>query len=105
MGKWWSKNDEYDLKDHKVYEEGSFVIYECTRGFIVHNRNKEFKNGHTHLRHFKAAKEAIKYVTNKRIPKDTGEYYLTSLARLSEDKDYVKKINELIWVRKKKGKY
>ena len=52
------------------------------------------------------AKKAIikKKVINKKIPKSTDGYYLSSLIRISDDDNYINKINALIKSRDQKGK-
>ena len=65
---------------------------------------KNFEEGHTHLKNFNAAKNAIDLVISRKIPKSTNVYYLTSLVRLTNDKNYERKIKDLIETRKQKGK-
>ncbi|GAA0861892.1 hypothetical protein [Paraclostridium tenue] len=89
---------------NKIYERNEFIIFQVKEGYIAYNTKKEFEKGHTHLKHFDAAKKAIDLVINKKIPKSTNVYYLTSLIRLANDESYIEKINELIDVRSKKGK-
>ncbi|CAH2211852.1 hypothetical protein [Tepidibacter aestuarii] len=88
----------------KVYEKKEFIIFPIKKGYVVYNLKKDFSNGHTHLRNFNSAKMAIDLVVNKKIPKSTNFYYLTSLIRISQDEDYINKIEELIETRKSKGK-
>lgn len=85
------------------YRKNGFVIFPCGDGNIVYNTRKPFENGHSHLRSFKACKDAIFFVTHKKIPKEVRPYYLTTLKRLSTDPGYRKKIEELLYVRKRKG--
>jgi hypothetical protein len=61
-------------------------------------------DAHTHLISLNGARNAIKYVTDKKIPRNTGTYYLESLVRLSDNKLYINKVYELINIRKTKGK-
>lgn len=89
---------------NKVYEKKEFIVFQVKEGYIAYNTKKSFQEGHTHLKHFEAAKTAIDLVINKKIPKSTDGYYLTSLIRLSEDQDYIIKIKELIESREQKGK-
>lgn len=89
---------------NKIYEKKEFMIFQVKEGYIVYNTKKSFQEGHTHLKHFDAAKTAIDLVLNKKIPKSTHGYYLTSLIRLSEDEIYISKINELLESREHKGK-
>lgn len=89
---------------NKVYEKKGFIVFQVKEGYIAYNTKKSFQEGHTHLKHFEPAKTAIDLVINKKIPKSTDVYYLTSLIRLSEDKDYIYKIKQLIETREQKGK-
>lgn len=89
---------------NKIYEKKEFIIFQVREGFIAYNTKKVFQEGHTHLKHFDAAKTAIDLVINKKVPRSTDGYYLISLIRLSEDDYYIKKINELLESRKQKGK-
>lgn len=89
---------------NKIYERKEFIIFQVKEGYIVYNTKKEFEGGHTHLKHFEAAKTAIDLVINKKIPKSTDGYYLASLIRLSDDDNYINKINNLIESREQKGK-
>ncbi|MGL5718006.1 MAG: hypothetical protein ACRCX2_33695 [Paraclostridium sp.] len=90
--------------DKLVYIKKNFLIDKVSNGYIVININKDFKCGHTHLKSFKASKTAIDLVLNRKIPRSTNFYYLESLIRLSDDEIYIKKLNELIETRKRKGK-
>ncbi len=89
---------------NKIYERKEFMIFQVREGYIVYNAKKSFQEGHTHLKHFEAAKTAIDLVIRKKIPKSTHGYYLTSLIRLSEDDCYINKIKELMESRAQKGK-
>ncbi|KXZ39722.1 hypothetical protein SAMN05661008_00600 [Alkalithermobacter thermoalcaliphilus JW-YL-7 = DSM 7308] len=88
---------------NKIYEKGEFIIFPIKKGFVVYNMNKEFEQGHTHLKNFNAAKTAIDLVVNKKIPKTTNLYYLKSLIRLAQDPKYIEEIESFINVRKIKG--
>ena len=84
--------------NNKIYEKKEFMIFKVKEGYIAYNTKKNFQEGHTHLKHFEAAKTAIDLVIKKKIPKSTDGYYLTSLIRLSEDEkqDIIKNINNLL---------
>ena len=86
------------------YFRNGFIIFPCGKGHVVYNLRKDFDGGHSHLRSFKSCKDAITFVTNKVIPKTCSNYYLTTLKRLSNDKGYIARIDDLIRVRKRKGK-
>lgn len=87
---------------NKVYEKKEFIIFQVKNGYIAYNTKKTFKDGHTHLRCFESAKTAIDLVIRKKVPRSTDLYYLTSLIRLSDDTDYISKINQLIKYKKEK---
>ena len=89
---------------NKIYERKEFIIFQVKEGYIVYNTRKSFQEGHTHLKHFEAAKTAVDLVINKKVPKSTDGYYLSSLIRISDDDKYISKINELIEARDQKGK-
>ena len=89
---------------NKIYEKKEFMIFQVKQGYVVYNTKKSFQEGHTHLKHFQAAKTAIDLVLNRKIPRSTHGYYLTSLIRLSEDDLYINKIYELLESREQKGK-
>ena len=80
-----------------------FVINKTIDGYRV-TRIDNNKDQHTHLKSRSACDTVIHNVINKKIPKNVGNYYLTSLIRLSDDTKYISKIEELINVRKQKGK-
>lgn len=79
-----------------------FEIQKIEHGYRITKINS--KDKHTHLSSKSACYNAINYVLSRKIPKRTGNYYLTSLARLSDDEIYISKINQLIDTRLKKGK-
>lgn len=58
---------------------------------------------HTHLKSKNGAINAIKYVTQGKIPKRVSSWYLVSLQRISLDNDYIEHIQELLDTRKQKG--
>ncbi len=88
----------------KILQKKGFYILKAGNCYIVVNSNKEFENGHTHLRSYKSAVACIDFVLKGKIPKRCDFYYLTSLIRVSDDLNYIEKIEELIKVRKTKGK-
>lgn len=84
-------------------DRADFVIDTTIDGFRVRRIDVE-GDLHTHLKSKSACNTVITNVINKKIPKNTGFYYLTSLIRLSTDEKYISKVEELIEVRKSKGK-
>lgn len=86
-----------------LYRKDNFVIFKAGHGVIVQNTSKDFSDGHSHLRNFKSAKDAIRFVQKKKIPKRVRGYYLMTLYRISSDEEYKRKVMELINVREQKG--
>lgn len=91
--------------NNKVYEKSSYIIFRVKNGFIVYNTKKQFSEGHTHMKSFKASKTLIDLAINKKIPRSNSKYYMTSLLRISNDEKFSKQINEIIQVKKQKTKY
>lgn len=89
---------------NQIYQEGSFKIYKAGNNFIVHNSSYKFKEKHSHVRNFKVAKSLIYFAKEHIIPRTYSAYLLTSLTRISDDEEYIQHIEELIDVRKQKGK-
>ena len=81
---------------NQIYAKENFVIINMDGEYIVINKNKKFKAGHTHIRNFKTAKYLIDMVIHRRIPYHLPIYLLISLKRLSDDPQYIYKIDGLI---------
>ena len=79
-----------------VYSRKNFQVYKVENEFIVHNTNKIFKEGHSHLFGYESAKKVIDLAIHERVPNDLDRYRLVSLIRISENPDYKAKIQELI---------
>lgn len=75
-----------------VYKKKNYVIYSNKEGFIIHNRNKEFQDGHSHIGNFNTAKYLIDLAIYSRIPNRDSTYFLESLIRISNDEDYIKRL-------------
>lgn len=91
---------------NQIYAKENFIITSIENEFIVINKDKKFKYGHTHIRNFKTAKYLIDMVIHKRMPFHLPVYLLKSLQRLSDDMEYVARIEELIQNKlNKKQKY
>lgn len=80
----------------KVYSKANFNIYSDSKAYIVHNRNKEFSKGHTHLYNFKTAKYIIDLASHKTVPNHLNKYLLESIIRITDDKVYADKIRRKI---------
>lgn len=92
----------------KVYERDEYVILKVHSGkrvgYIAYNTKKEWEDGHTHLESFDMAKTIIANVINHKKPKTNNMYLLKSHIRLSNDDSYISFIEELMEVKKSKGK-
>jgi hypothetical protein len=81
-----------------------FILFQVKNGWIVYNTTKQFEEGHTHLRNKSSALAAINFVLLEKIPRRSSNYYLISLIRISDNPEYVAKVNQLIDTRRSKGK-
>lgn len=84
---------------NQIYSKNEFIIIKVGNEYVVINRNKDFKNGHSHIKNFNTAKYIIDMVIHKRIPNHLPIYLLISLLRISDDDDYKTKIQDLIDVK------
>lgn len=74
----------------RVYKRGPFNIYSDQSGeYIIHNTKKEFKDGHTHIREYGTAQYLVNLAYNRSIPKRRLKYFIDSLIRISDDKEYI----------------
>lgn len=91
---------------NKVYEDAQFIILGgCGEDYILINKRKKFKQGHTHLHNYKTAHWLTRLYKHKSIPRNLhSTYLLESLIRISDDDVYTTKIKELLEVRKQKKK-
>ncbi len=81
----------------QVYSNRNFKIYKSgNSGYIIHNKNKEFETGHTHINDFKMAKYIVKLAVHEIIPKHLSDYLLISLVRISSNKKYKEEILSLL---------
>lgn len=78
-----------------VYRRKEFLVIRKYTGYIIINTKKTFKKGHTHIKNYNMAKTIIDLVKNKKIPKSKNKYIIDSLIRLSNDKEYIKKLEEI----------
>lgn len=88
-----------------IYEKKEFYIIQMNHHeFIVINRNKEFKCGHTHINNYNTAKYIVNLAVHESIPHHLSLYLLTSLVRISENKEYKDKIQALLHEKKSRSK-
>jgi hypothetical protein len=72
--------------------------------FMAVNTAKEFKQGHTHLKSYKIAKYLIHLAASKQINNGLRPYFIRSLIRISDDRNYIAKLEDLLVVKRNKGK-
>ena len=79
-----------------IYSKKHFNLYKVGRNsFIIHNINKEFKYGHTHINNYNTAKFLINLALYKTVPdKNMSKYLYQSLIRISSDQTYINKIRK-----------
>ena len=77
---------------NQIYRKSNFRIYSEYGVYIVHNTEKPFKEGHTHIHRFNTAKYIIKLAKKKELPKHLSYYLWESLKRLSTDPCFIRKI-------------
>lgn len=73
--------------------------------YIVYNSKKEWKDGHTHIDHYKQALYLIDCVSKNKIPKRVNKYFLISLIRLSNDKKYTERVQRILDGKEPKQNY
>ncbi len=80
----------------RVFKQKYFNLYSnFDNGYIIHNTHKPFETGHTHLNNYHTARYLIKIAYNKIIPNHLSIYLIDSLIRISNDEDYISKLNIL----------
>lgn len=60
--------------------------------YIVYNTNKEWGNGHTHIKTLKQAEYLCDCIKKTKVPNNVNKYFIISLIRLSNDKKYLGKL-------------
>lgn len=80
-----------------IYRRKNYNIYKAGKGnFIVHNTNKKFEKGHTHINNYNAAKTVISMSLNKTVPCHLSKYLIESIVRISTDENYIKQLKALL---------
>lgn len=80
----------------KIFQRKEYSIYRCDYGYVIHNTNKEFENGHTHIRTFCKAKSLIDLAVRKKLPNTPKDWEIESLIRIVKDKEYKKQLINLL---------
>lgn len=82
------------------------IIYQHKNGhYIIHNSNKRFEDGHTHLRSKRRSYEVAENTIKKHFPRHWSNYFIESMIRLTEDELFEKRLKKLREVRKGKERY
>jgi cell division protein FtsB len=92
-----------------LYQKEQYSIYLFkTKGrpneYIIRNMNKDFEDGHTHIKSYKVAKRLISLAVLEKIDLSLKPYFILSLMRIIDSKEYFKKLQELKEIKKQKGK-
>lgn len=80
----------------QIYQNTNFKVYKSEDGFIIHNTDKVFRDGHTHVQKYDTCMVIIKLLTTKRPPKSKSRYFLESLLRLCDDETYRQQIQQAL---------
>lgn len=62
--------------------------------YIVQNKKKLFKEGHTHTNNYNYAKSLIDLCVRKKLPRRPQKRIMESLMRLNSDKKYLGKLKK-----------
>jgi hypothetical protein len=80
----------------QIYQDLNFKVYKAENGYILHNKHKEFSEGHTHVQKYDTCMVMIKLYERKQLPKSRSKYFIESLIRVSNDRKYTSKILKLM---------
>ena len=79
-----------------AYANKNYAIYKTSRGYVVHNTDYDFKDKHTHISNYNVAKQIIRNLLHRTIPRTHNRYLLISHIRLSDNDTYTNMIKELM---------
>ena len=82
----------------KIFQRKEYSIYKVSDGYIVHNTNKEFRIGHTHVRSFNKAKSIVDLCIRKKLPNTPRRWEIESLMRVTNNNTYRNKLRDLLEV-------
>lgn len=88
----WNKSEG----GKKIFQRKEYSIYRVRDGYIVHNTNKEFKRGHTHVRSFNKAKSIVDLCVRKKLPDTPRAWEIESLMRITNNNTYRNKLRDLL---------
>ncbi len=77
---------------NQIYKKQEYTVIPVQKNYIIINRNKVFKYGHTHVQKIGIARLLIELAIKKELPKNS--YFAESLIRITEDKEYIDRLNK-----------
>ena len=78
-----------------IFRKKNFIILELKKNtYIVLNKKKRFKEGHTHTNNFNYAKSLIDLCVRRKLPRKPQKRIMESLKRLSNDEKYLKELDK-----------
>ena len=80
----------------KIFQRKEYSIYRCSDGFVIHNTNKEFENGHTHVNNFYKAKILVIMAIKREIDSKLTKHDIESLMRITNDNRYRNQLRDLL---------
>ena len=80
----------------KIFQRKEYSIYKVSDGYVIHNTNKEFRKGHTHVRSFMKAKSIVDLAVRNKLPNTPRKWEIESLIRVSNDNTYKNKLRDLL---------
>lgn len=77
---------------NQIYKKENYIVIPVENNFIVINKNKVFKDGHTHVKSIGIARLLIDLAIANELPQNP--YFVDNLIRISVDKNYIKELKE-----------
>lgn len=90
---------------NKVDTIKNYNIYQFDNEYIIHNTNKEFSQGHTHVRNYKTAVYLANLAVHNSMPYHMCRYFAISLSRIADNEEYKNKLLEFLNNKKDKQTY
>lgn len=84
------------IEKHRHYR-----IFESDDGYIVQNCSMD-NFAHTHIRNLKSARWICELSIRQKAPHNLPVYFIESLIRVNDDKNYLCKLKDLLSAKKKK---
>ena len=88
--------DHKNFGARKIFQRKEYSIYKVKDGFVIHNTNKKFENGHTHIRTFSKAKSIVDLCVRKKLPNKPCRWEIQSLIRVTDNQTYKNKLMLLL---------